>query len=194
MNFLSKVFFKAPQNWEIARWLEDKPILYKSAMHYMELPVANLEIDTTTFTWTGMAKCNLMSCVCKSGARVQHKYSKMKMSIRIHPLNSLLLNDPNRIWSKNPDLCNPRSRAHKRRCSLPLNNLNPCNASIKQPNCCKCHSTIYSFSLDIHSREASKESWKIRKSLSFPTSGSIFCATLILNYATICARAYFVIF
>ena len=61
MNFFSKFFFRAPQNWETASLLENKPILYKSAMHCMELPDANLKIDTATFTWTEMAKHNLMS-------------------------------------------------------------------------------------------------------------------------------------
>jgi hypothetical protein len=70
----------APQNWEIASWSEDRPIMYKSAMHYMKLPVANLEIDTTTFTWTVMAKRMLVSCLCKLDARVLHKYSKVETS------------------------------------------------------------------------------------------------------------------
>ena len=53
-----------------------------------------------------------------------HKYSKVETSIRMRPLNSLALNEPNRFWSKNFGLCNPRSWAHKRRCCLPLDNLN----------------------------------------------------------------------
>ena len=169
---------------EIASWLEDKPILYKSVMHYIKLPVANMEIDTTTITRTGMAKRNLVSCLCKSGPRVLHKYSKVKMSIRMRPLNSLSLNDPNRIWSKNHGLCNPRSWAHKRRCCLPLHSLNPCNASVKQPNCCQCHNITASLSLDIHSKVVSKESCKIRKNVSLWTSRSIFTTTLAWNIAT----------
>ena len=70
MNFLSKFFFMAPQNSETACWLDERPIRYKSAMHCMELPEANLEIDTATFTWTGMAKRMFVSRLCKSGARI----------------------------------------------------------------------------------------------------------------------------
>ena len=172
----------APQSSETTRWLENRPILYKSAMHYMELPVANLEIDTAIFIWTGMARRNLVSCLCKSGARVLHKYSKVDTSIRMRPLNSLSLNDPNSNWSKKPGLCNPRSWAHKHRCCLPLHNLNPCNASVKQPNCCQCYNKTASLSLDIHSKVASKESWKMRKSVRKWTSGSIFWATLVWNF------------
>ena len=84
-----------------------------------------------------MVKRNLMSCLCKSGARVVHKYSKIETSIRMRPLNSLALNEPKRFWSNNHGLCNPRSWAHKHRCCLPLHNFNPCIASVK-PNCCKC--------------------------------------------------------
>ena len=142
----------------------------------MELSVANLEIETTIFTWTGMAKRNLVSCLCKFGARVVHKYSKVETSIRMRPLNSLALNEPNRFWSKNPGLCNPRSWAHNRHCCLPLHNFNPCIASDK-PNCCQCHRKIASFSLEIHSMVANKESWKISNTVRLWTSLSIFTTT-----------------
>ena len=61
---------------------------------------------------------------CTSTLYAKHKYSKVETSIRMRPLNSLALNEPNRFWSKNFGLCNPRSWAHKRRCCLPLDNLN----------------------------------------------------------------------
>ena len=170
----------APQNWETASWLEERPILYKSAMHNMELPVANLKIATTTFTWTGMAKRNLVSCLCKSGVRVVHKYSKVETSICMRPLNSLALNEPKRFWSKNPGLCNPRSWAHKRRCCLSLHDFNPCIASVK-PICWACHSKTFSFSLDMLFMVANKESSKTSKIKSLWTSGSIFSTTLVLN-------------
>ena len=127
-----------------------------------------------------MAKRNLVSCLCKSSARVVHKYSKVETSIRMRPLNSLALNEPNRFWSKNLGLCNPRSWAHKRRCCLPLHNFNPCTASVK-PICWQCHSKIASLSLDRHSRLVNKESWKISKIMSLWTSGSIFSTTLVSN-------------
>ena len=174
MNFLSKFFFIAPQNWKTATWLEDSPIRYKSAMHCIELPVANLEIDTTTFTSTGMAKRMLVSCLFKSSARIPHKYSKVETSIRIRPLNSLALKLPNKFWSKNPGLCNPRSWAHKRLSCLPLRSLRPWSTSVKQPNCCQCHNKIISLSLDIISKVVNKESWKSSKITSLWTSGSIF--------------------
>ena len=179
-EFTEQIFFMAPQNWKTASWLEDMPILYKLAMHCMELSVANLEIDTTTFTWIGIAKRNLVSRLCKCGARILHKYSKVESSIRMRPLNSLALNEPNRFWSKNPGLCNPRSWAHKHRCCLPLHNFKPCHASVK-PIYWPCHNKIASLSLDIHSRVANRESWKISKIVSLWTSGSIVSTTLVWN-------------
>ena len=177
MNFLSKFFFIAPQNWETTSWLEDRPMRYKSAMTCIELHVANLEIDIATLICTGMAKRMLVSCLRKSGARVPHKYSKVKTSIRIRPLNSLALNEPNRFWSKNPGLCNPRSWAHKRCECLPLLSLKAWSASVKHCICCQCHKKILSSSLDIHSKVVNKESCQINKITSFFTSGSIFKTT-----------------
>ena len=169
----------ARQNWKTASWLNDRPIMYKSAMHCMKLPVANLEIDTTIFTWTGMAKRMFVSRLCKSGAIVLHKYSKVETFIHMCPLNSLALNEPNTFWSRNPGWCNPRSWAHRRRCCLPLHSLNPCSASVIQPSCCECYRKIASSSLDIHSKVVNKESWKMNKIVSLWTSGSIFTTTLL---------------
>lgn len=149
-------------------------------MHCIELLVANLEISTSTFTWTGMVKCNVVSCLYKSSARVVHKYSQVKTSIRMRPLNSLALNEPKKLWSKNPDLCNPRSWAHKRHCCFPLHNFNPCTASVK-PICWACHNKAASLSLDMHSRVVNKENWKISKIMRLWTSGSIFTTTLVLK-------------
>ena len=101
-------------------------------MHCIELPVANFKIETTTFTWTWMAKRMLVSCLCKSDARVLHKYSKVETFIRIRSLNSLALKLPNKFWSKNPGLCNPRSWAHKRRWCLPLRSLKSWSASVNK--------------------------------------------------------------
>ena len=135
-------FFMATQNSDIAIWLDDRPIMYKSAMHCMELPEANLVIDTTIFTCTGMARRMFVSRLCKSGARLLHKYSNVETSIRMRPLNSLELNEPNKFWSKKPGLCKPRLWAHSRRCRLPLHSLNPCNASVMQHSCCQCHKKL----------------------------------------------------
>lgn len=66
-------------------------------MPLIELLVANLEIKTTTFTMIGMAKHMLVSHLCKSGARVLHKYSKVATFIHIRSLNSLALNNPNKF-------------------------------------------------------------------------------------------------
>ena len=138
-DFLEQIFLMARQIWETTDWLDDRPILYKSAMHCIEFHVASLEIDTTTFTWIRMATCMSVSCVRKSGARVLHKYSKVEMFIRMRPLNSLTLNEPNKVWLKNLGRCNPRSWAHRRRGRLPLYSLNPWSASVMKPNCCHCH-------------------------------------------------------
>ena len=147
MNFLSIIDFMAPQNWDTASWLVKRPILYKSAMLYMELPVANLDIDTTTLTWTGMANRMFVSCLCNNGARILHKYSKIETSIRIRPLNSLALNDPSKFWSKKPGWCIPLSWAHNRRGHLPWSRMNPCSARVMQQSCCQCHITIAPSSL-----------------------------------------------
>ena len=143
MNFVSN-FFIALQNCETTIWLEDRPIRYKSAMHCIELPVANLEIDTATFTWTGMTKRILVSCLNKSGARILHKYSKVETSIRIRPLNSLALKLPNMFWSKNPGLCNPLSWAHKCRWCLPFPRLRAWSPTLNHSICCQCYTKILS--------------------------------------------------
>ena len=106
----------APQNYNTADWLEERPLLYKSAMFCMELHVANLVMDTATLTWTGRANRIAVSLLCSNGARVLHKYSKVEMSIRIQPLNSSALNDPNKFWSKKPGWWRPCSWAHNLRC------------------------------------------------------------------------------
>ena len=118
MNFLNKFVFIARQNWETASWLDERPILYKSAIHCIEILVANLEIATTTFTWTRMVNRMYVSCFCKWDARVLYKYSNVKTSIRMRPLNSLALNEPKRFRSKKPGWCKPLSWAHNRRCRL----------------------------------------------------------------------------
>lgn len=133
MNFFSKLVFIARQNWEIVTWLEERPILYQSGMHCIELHVANLEIATATFTWTGMANRMFVFRLCKSGARVLHKYSDVDTSVRMRPLNSLAVNESKRFWSKKPGRCKPLSWAHNRRCCLPFSSLNPMH--------CKCHAT-----------------------------------------------------
>ena len=111
MNFLSIIIFMEVLNWETASWLVERPILYKYAMLCMELPVANLEIDTATLIWTGMVDRIFVSCLCKKRARVEHKYSNVETSIRMRPLNSLALNDPSKFWSKKPGCRNPLSWA-----------------------------------------------------------------------------------
>ena len=153
MNFLSKIFFMAPQNCEIACWLDDRPILYKSTMHCIELPEANLIMDTATFTWTGMAKRMFVSRLYNSGARMPHKYSNEETSIRILPLNSLELNEPNKLWSKKPSLNKPRSWAHNRRRPLPRHCLNPCKASVMQQSCCQCPKKIAVWPIEVHSNK-----------------------------------------
>lgn len=60
------------------------PILYKFAMHSIELHVTNLDIDTTILTWTGMADHMFVSCLSKSGARVLYKYILKSGHIHSH--------------------------------------------------------------------------------------------------------------
>ena len=128
---------------------------YVRAMHCIKLHVTNLEFDIATFTWIGMAKRKLVSCLCKLGTIVLHKYSEVKTTIHMRHLNSLALNEPNKLWLKNHGLCNPRSWAYKRRCYLLLHNLNPCSASVRQTIYCQCHSKIASLSPDMHSKVVS---------------------------------------
>ena len=112
-NFRSKIDFTAALNWKTASWLVDRPILYKSAILCIELHVASLDMNTATFTWTGTASRMFVSFLCMAGASVLHKYSNVNTSMRIRPLNSRVLNEPKRFWSKNPGRCKPLSWAHK---------------------------------------------------------------------------------
>ena len=143
MYFFNKIDFTAPVNWETTSWLVERPILYKSAMLLIELHVANLNMDTATFTWTGTAKCMLVSCLVRKGARVLHKYSNVDTSMRIRHLNSLALNDPNKFWSKNPGRCNPLSWAHNLRGQDARSRRKPCIAIVTQHSSCHCHTRIF---------------------------------------------------
>ena len=96
-------------NWGTAYWLVKIPILYKSVILCIELSVTNIDVDTTTFTWTGTASRMCIFYLVKKGGRVLHKYSNIDTSMRIRPLNSLALNNPNKFWSKIPGRCNPLS-------------------------------------------------------------------------------------
>ena len=179
MKVWSKCVFIAIQNWETASWLEERPIRYKSAMACIELPVANLEIATATLTWTGMAIRSRVSYLCKSGARVLHKFSNVERSILIRPLNSRALNEPKRFWSKKPGRNKPLSWAHSRLWPLPFITLNPCIAKVMYHIFCKYHNIIASASLAIQSTVMYNDNWKRKKIKSFLSSGSIFrvCGT-----------------
>ena len=132
----------ARQNSKTACWLNERPILYKSAMHCIELPEASLVIPTETFTWTGMAKRMFVLRLCNFGARLQHKYSKVETCIRILPLNFLELNEPNKFWLKKPCLNKPRSWGYNYRRPLPPQRLSPYKASVIQQSCCECPKEI----------------------------------------------------
>lgn len=148
----------------------------------MELPMANLDIDTATFTWTGMVPRMFVSCLCKSGVRVLHKYSKVDTSILMRPLNSLALNKPSKIWSKNPGWCSPLSWAHSLRSRLPCRRLNPYSAIAMLHICCQFQTKIDTSSLDIHSKVANEVGWNMSKITSSRTVGFIFTRCLLWEY------------
>ena len=110
INFFNNNDFIVVVNWETAAWLVERPILYKFAMFCIELHVANLDMDTSTFTWTGTANRKCVFFLVGADARVVYKYSNVDTSMRIRPLN-----DPNKFWSKKPGRCNPLLWAHKLR-------------------------------------------------------------------------------
>ena len=157
-----------------ASWPVKRPILYKYAMLCMELFVANLKMNTTILTWTGTANRMFISCLCKNGARVLHKYSNVDTFMRIRPLNSLALNDPSRFWSKKPGRCNPFSWAHNRRGRGPWSRMYPSSARVMKQSCCHCQTKIAPSSLDMVSRVVNKDNWKTNKIISFWNSGSVF--------------------
>ena len=143
INFLNNINFMAPLNWETATWLVEKPILYKWAMLCIKLLVANLHMDTVTFTWTGTANRMFVSYLVMKGARVLHKYSNVDTSMRIRPLNSLALNDLNKFWSKKPGWWNSLSRTHTLRGRDARSHWQPCIANTRQHNWCHCHISIF---------------------------------------------------
>ena len=131
-------------------------------------------MDTTTFTWTGMANCMLVSCQCKSGARVVQKYSNVETSIRMRLLNSLALNEPIRFSSKKPGWCNPLSCAHNRRGRLSWTSFISTCANVMKHSCCQCHRKMTTSSLDIHSKAMNNDSWKRSEIINLWTSETIF--------------------
>ena len=145
----------------------------------MELPVANLEINTTTLIWIGMVDCIFVSCFYKKHARMEHKYSNVEMSIRMRPLNPLALNDSSKFWSKKLGYHNPLSWAHSHRGRLPCTRLNTCTASVMQQSCCQCHTEITPWSLDKLSNVQNNESWKISRIMSFWTLMSILTGCVV---------------
>ena len=165
-------------NCDTANWLVERPILYKSAMLCMELPVASLEIDTATFTLTGIADLMLVSCLRKVGARVEHQYSNVETSIRMRPLNSLALNEPTRLRSKNPGCCNRLSWAHKRQGRLARTRMNPYTVIHMEHICCQCHTKITPSSNDKLSIVQYSDNCKRRRTISCCTSLSIFATSV----------------
>ena len=97
INFFKRTDLIAPVNCVTASCEVERPILYKSAMVCIELTVANREIATATFTYTGIAGRMFVSCLSNDGTRVEHKYSKVDTSIRMRDLNSLALKEPRRF-------------------------------------------------------------------------------------------------
>ena len=145
----------------------------------IELPVANLDMDTTTFTWTGKANHKCVSFLVSAGARVTHKYSNVDMFMCIRPLNSLALNDPNKFWSKKPGQCDPLSWAHKLRGRDARSRWWLCSAKTRQHSWCHYHRSISPWCVDRVSKAMDIDICRTSKITSRCTTRSIIssCST-----------------
>ena len=173
INFLNNINFMAPLNWETATWLVEKPILYKWAMLCIKLLVANLHMDTVTFTWTGTANRMFVSYLVMKGARVLHKYSNVDTSMRIRPLISLAFNDPNKFCSMKSDLYNSLSWAHTL-CGRDAQSCwQPCIANTRQHSWCHYHINIFPWCVDRVLKAMDIDNCRTKKITSLCTSRSM---------------------
>lgn len=111
MYFLSRSNFIAWVNWLTAFWLVDRSILYKFAMLYMKLLVANFDMETVTLNRYILPHVGIVFLQWRRKSETQ----ELKCE-NIHPhatLNFLALNEPSKFRSKNPDCPSPLSWAHK---------------------------------------------------------------------------------